>query len=693
MKIKYWIIAFIVLVVIVSPVPAIVVAKANTAREFAIQARAFEYTPSVIRVQQGDRVKLTMSAADVTHGLILDYYDVELVASPQQQKESVVEFVAERAGRFRFRCTQVCGPLHPFMVGELIVEPNALGAVSFPLLLIVAGGTLGLLWIGKDRPGVLPGKGWRFELTRFRIVRWFVDQRWFQYSLMLPNLFFFVIIMLAAFFGTPVGNANFAIIFVWIVWWAALKLLLIPFGGRAWCSMCPIPAPGEWIDHRAFIHKGHEKPLAVARKNWPKSLRNLWTQNATFLGVALFSAIILTRPWATGVVLLAFFIGAIILSYVYGRRIFCRYVCPVSGFIALYSMIAPVEVRVKDPEICKKHVEKDCVSGNECGYGCPWMEYPGNLKRNAYCGMCTECLKTCPKDNVGLNLRPFGSDLFVAQGRGIDEVYNVFIMLTCAIIYSAVYLGSWGVLKDWANIATIPGFLLYSVLFFAANLVIIPGLFYLAVWLGKAWADKRFPSREESLAIIEPLRPLPGQIAQFVRRIVRRGAKPTVPAQAVPVQFSPSPVQRAGTQTQVAVASPAVAVQPKPIVASALPPLKQLFVDYGYALAPLGLTGWIAFTVSFALIDISYAIPLLSDPFGWGWNLFGTAGTAWIRFIPEWVPYIQTPILLIGLALSIVTAYKLVQQRVPDKQTAFRSVVPIVVFMVGIMLVFFQLFV
>ncbi|MBI5650318.1 MAG: 4Fe-4S binding protein [Chloroflexi bacterium] len=667
MNLKYWIIALVILIIILSPLPAVVVAKANTSRDFTIRARAFEYTPSVIRVQQGDRVRLTMTADDVTHGLILDYYNVELAAIPRQEKVSSVEFVADRAGKFRFRCTQVCGPLHPFMVGELIVEPNLLGAFSFPLLFLVAGGTLGLLWIGKSRPGVLPGSGWRFELTKFRAVRWAVDQRWFQYALMLPNLFFFVIIMLAAFFGTPVGNANFAIIFVWIVWWAALKLILIPLGGRAWCSMCPIPAPGEWIDHRAFIQKGHEKPMAIARKNWPKALRNLWTQNATFLGVALFSAIILTRPWATGVVLLAFFIGAIILSYVYGRRIFCRYVCPVSGFIALYSMAAPVEVRVQDPEICRKHVEKDCVCGNESGYGCPWLEYPGNLKRNAYCGLCTECLKTCPKDNVGLNLRPFGADLFVAQGRGIDEIYNVFIMLTCAIIYSAVYLGSWGILKDWANIATIEGFLFYSVLFMLANLVIVPGLFYLAVWLGKAWAEGRLPSRAESLAILDPLRPVPDQIAQITRRIFRRAEKTS--ARGSPVQLSDAPR------------------------ASALPPLKQLFVDYGYALAPLGLTGWIAFTVSFALIDISYAIPLLSDPFGWGWDLFGTAKTPWIRFIPEWVPYIQTPILLIGLALSIVTAYNLVEQRVPDKRAAFRSVLPIVVFMVGIMLVFFQLYV
>ena len=671
MKIKYWIIAVVLLLIILAPLPTIVFAKANSTRDFAISARAFEYTPSVIRVQQGDRVRLSLTATDVAHGFVLDTYEIELTAQPRQEKPSVVEFVADRTGRYRFHCTVVCGPLHPFMVGELIVEPNQLGAFSFPILLITMLGTLGVLWVVKDKP-IVPGSGWRFELTKFRPIRWILEQRWFQYSLMLPNMFFFVIIMLAAFVGTPVGNANFAIIYVWIVWWAALKLLLIPFGGRSWCSMCPIPAPGEWIDHRAFVKKGNEKPLAVARKNWPKALRNLWTQNGTFLAVALFSAIILTRPIATGVVLLAFFVGAIVLSYMFGRRIFCRYVCPVSGFIALYSMVAPVEMRVKDPDLCKKHVEKDCVCGNESGYGCPWMEYPGNLKRNAYCGLCTECLKTCPKENVGLNLRPFGTDLFVAQGRGIDEVYNVFIMLTCAIVYSAVYLGSWGFLKDWANIASIEGFVLYGVLFLLANLVVVPGLFYIAVLLGKAWADKRMPTREEALEIIQPLKEFPGQIANFVRIVLRRPAPAATPVGLVQISDKPAPRK------------------PAP---STLPPLKQLFVDYGYAVAPLGLIGWIAFTVSFALIDISYAIPLISDPFGWGWNLFGTAKVPWMRFIPEAIPYIQTPIMVFGLVVSIVAAYKIVRQRTDDKSAAMRSVIPVAIFMLGIAAIFLQLYV
>jgi polyferredoxin len=670
MKTIRWLLLIGILLLVVAPIPALAVVKSSSPRTIVIKARQFSYSPNVIRVQQGQRVKLILEAEDVSHGLILDAYDVVLEAAPRQEKESSVEFVADRRGTFRMRCTVVCGPLHPFMIGEFIVEPDYLSLASFPLLLGTVVGTMGFLWRRRDLPLPGPRDGWRFELTRFRPVKWFVKQRWFQYALFVPNTFFFAIIMLAAFFGTPVGNANFAIIFVWIVWWALLKLVFIPLGGRSWCTMCPIPAPAEWLDHRTVIAKGKEQPLSVATKNWPKSLKNVWMQNGTFMAVALFSAIILTRPWATGVVLLAFFVGAIWLSKVYGRRIFCRYVCPVGGFIGVYSMVAPIELRVKEPEVCIQHKEKECIRGSEKGYGCPWLEYPGTLDRNVNCGICTECIKTCPKDNVAINLRPFGKDLFTAKGRSLDEIYNTFIMLTCAVFYSAVYLGPWGALKDMANIASIPSFLLYSVIFIAANLVIVPGLYYLAVLAGKTFAEGRMPSRQEVVEIFQPVRALPGQIAQLVKRALRRTPAPTPAA--------------------VAATTPKAA-KPRP-AAGALPPMSQLFVDFGYALVPLGLTGWIAFTVSFVLIDISYAIPLLSDPFGWGWNLFGTAGMPWIRFIPRWVPYIQTPILLTGMALSIIVAYRIVRGRVSDKLIAWKSATPVAVFIAMVTAVLFQLY-
>ncbi|HLB12158.1 MAG TPA: 4Fe-4S binding protein, partial [Dehalococcoidia bacterium] len=189
----------------------------------------------------------------------------------------------------------------------------------------------------------------RYDLLQLPLVGTIIRHRAFQFSLLLINLFFFALVIMTGLFGTPIGNHNLSIIFVWIVWWALLIIVLIPFGGRIWCTMCPIPAPGEWLQRLSFIRR-REAPLFTKGKEWPSALRNIWLQNFAFLGVAMFSAIILTLPVATGV-LLSLFIGlAVVLSLIYKRRAFCRYVCPVGGFIGLYSMVAPVEVRVKNPE-------------------------------------------------------------------------------------------------------------------------------------------------------------------------------------------------------------------------------------------------------------------------------------------------------------------------------------------------------
>jgi len=100
----------------------------------------------------------------------------------------------------------------------------------------------------------------RFDLLRLPLVKPLLTHRAFPFALIFPNLFIFTLVILTGLFGTPVGNANFSIIFVWIVWWALLIMFLIPLGARAWCTMCPIPAVGEWVQRRAVIAPSSGRP-------------------------------------------------------------------------------------------------------------------------------------------------------------------------------------------------------------------------------------------------------------------------------------------------------------------------------------------------------------------------------------------------------------------------------------------------
>lgn len=454
----------------------------------------------------------------------------------------------------------------------------------------------------------------RFDLLSVPILKRVVKHRAFQFVPILVNLFVFAIVILSGIFGTPVGNRNFSIIFVWIVWWAILIILLIPFASRIWCTMCPIPAVGEWVQRKATVERRKSRPLSL-NLEWPSPLRNIWIQNFAFLGVAMFSAIVLTRPIVTGVLLLGFMVIALALFLTYKRRVFCRYVCPVGGFVGLYSMVAPLEVRAKDPNLCLRHCNKECIRGSKNNYGCPWMEYPGTLNRNAYCGMCTECIKACPMDNVTVYARPFGTDLLVPK-RHLDEAYKGFIMLAAAVVYSVVMLGPWGWIKDAANLGTgsIPKFIGYAASLIGVTLVLVPGVFLVFTWLSKLMARTKDAS------------------------------------------------------------------------------LLRLFTSYGYAAVPIGLMGWIAFSFSFVFINSSYAIPVVADPFGWGWNILGLASYPWTPYIPQVLPLVQVPTLILGLVLSIMLAHRISIENFGDTLQARRSLIPVAVFLVLVTLVFLRLY-
>jgi hypothetical protein len=440
-----------------------------------------------------------------------------------------------------------------------------------------------------------------------------LKSRILQPALMLMTLFFFTVAILTGLFGTPVGNRNFGIVFVWIVWWALLILMLVPFFGRLWCAVCPIPAPGEWLQRRGIVNRVPGR-LRTLRWRWPCRLKNMWLQNFGFLGVALFSAFLLTRPNVSAWVLLSFMVTGVILSILFENRVFCRYVCPVGGFIGLYSLVAPIELRVADPQVCATHTTKDCITGNERGYGCPWMVYPGTLTRNAYCGVCVECLKTCPKNNIVINLRPFGDDLLVGKERRLDEAYKAFIMLGCALLYSAVLLGPWGEIKRWANMDSLPHWLLYAAAFLTINLLLLPGLFAI--------------------------------VAAAIRRLARLEI-----------------------------------------------PWQRLFIDFSYTLIPMGLAAWIAFSVGFVLSNGSYALAVISDPFGWGWNLFGTVNVPWTPIWPGLVSFVQVGVLTVGLLFSTNIAFRIARQMSRDRQRIFRTAMPVTLFLVAVTVAFLRLYV
>jgi hypothetical protein len=313
-----------------------------------------------------------------------------------------------------------------------------------------------------------------------------LESRWPQFMARALTLIGFVFTIATALFGSQVGSHNFAIIMVWIAWWTTLKLGFIPLGGRSWCSICPIPLPGDWLKQGGILEKSERKFGLNLR--WPKALRGSWLQSGGFLLIGLFSAVTLTDPHVTGWVLLTLFTLAIGMSLVFEHRAFCSYICPIGGFSGMYAKAAPIEVRVVDKEICAKHGDKSCYQA------CPWGLYPLALKDSSACGLCMECLRACPKDNLALNLRPYGSDL----GRPpisskLDETFLALIMLGSALAFSAVFVGPWGWLKLSAFEIGSQAWMAYAAGFLVLNMLFLPALFTLCVWSWKKISQNSLP--------------------------------------------------------------------------------------------------------------------------------------------------------------------------------------------------------
>ena len=112
-------------------------------KEFTIWARQHDYIPAVITVQQGDHVRVNLKTADVSHGWYIDGYDINIKVSGGETQS--VEFVADKAGTFKIRCSVTCGPFHPFMSGKFVVRqsPNIL-----PWLIIAGVAAVAVVSVG-----------------------------------------------------------------------------------------------------------------------------------------------------------------------------------------------------------------------------------------------------------------------------------------------------------------------------------------------------------------------------------------------------------------------------------------------------------------------------------------------------------------------------------------------------------------
>ena len=107
--------------------------------------------------------------------------------------------------------------------------------------------------------------------------------------------------------------------------------------------------------------------------------------------------------------------------------------------------------------------------------------------------------------------------------------------------------------------------------------------------------------------------------------------------------------------------------------------------SFAFTLVPIAIGYHLAHYLTFLLIQGQYIIPLLSDPFGFGWNLFGTAGyrvdIAIVDARFAW--YTAVTAILAGHVAAVYLAHVKAMQVLDARSLAMRSQVPLTALMVA----------
>ena len=281
---------------------------------------------------------------------------------------------------------------------------------------------------------------WRYNLFRHRAMKALFKSRFFPGLFQLILTVFFLFLIYAGLYGHQVINITPAL--TWTIWWAGL-IFIILFFGKAWCTICPWDFMATALSSLRLWGVGN-RPLTLGLK-WPRWLRNIYPAIGLFIILTWLELgyHVTTSPKMTAYMAIGMLLLAIIPAFIFERKGFCRYGCFVGRISGLYANFAPVEVRSADKSVCSGCKTKDCYRGNENGNPCPTFLNLATLEDNTYCIMCGDCVKSCPHENVALNVRPFATDLFSYNQPRKDEAYLALILLSLTSFHGLTMTPIW----------------------------------------------------------------------------------------------------------------------------------------------------------------------------------------------------------------------------------------------------------
>jgi ferredoxin len=418
-----------------------------------------------------------------------------------------------------------------------------------------------------------------------RLFHW----RHLRTVLQIPLLIVSVAMILDGLLGPSLAPKNLATTLSWVHFRGALVLVLL-CAGNFFCLACPFMLVRNMA--RRFFHP---------RWNWPQKLRNKW------VSVGLFALILFcyeefslwSSPWWTAWLIVGYFLAVLVVDGLFKHASFCKFVCPIGQFNFVASTISPLEVKVRDLEVCDSCGTKDCIRGRRAPgpdlvvvqRGCELALFQPLKVGNMDCTFCLDCVHACPHDNIGILSRLPASELMVDPRRsGIGRFSQRKDLAALAIVFSfGALLNTFGMvspvyaLESWlAGILHVGSKAPVLGVLFALFLVVEP-----AVLLG---------------------------IAAWLTQISGGSRRALVP----------------------------------------------LAVRYTYGLVPLGFGMWLAHYSFHFLTGLYTVVPVTQSALArLGWAAFGSPRWTWLGIPMRFVQPLEVGFLVLGLAGSLLVIHQL----------------------------------
>ena len=214
---------------------------------------------------------------------------------------------------------------------------------------------------------------------------------------------------------------------MWVVWLPLLSIGTVLLG-RFWCgNLCPL---------RLVTNAARGLADRVLGKGSTTSpyLRIGWLLPATFILITF-----LVKWWPVqsvarygAILFIVIFLSAAVVSFFFRQGTWCRYICPIGGWLARIARLSPLSLRA-DSSVCATCASAPCLKGTAASGPCPVLLNPSKLESNRNCLKCWQCVVNCPEEKASLRLgwrfpgtellKPYAPDiwesLFVASLIGM----------------------------------------------------------------------------------------------------------------------------------------------------------------------------------------------------------------------------------------------------------------------------------